>query len=88
VRGHDLKPRAVAVLVALRNEPRNRAQIRHAIGDHSTSSTADLLGDLRGLGMIGQVAGDDRWYLEFAGVGWLESNGLQVGQDSRRKVTS
>jgi hypothetical protein len=94
VKGADLKPRAVAVLVALRHEARNRVQIRNAIGDPSTMETIDLLGDLSRMAMVGQVPGDDRWYLDHSGVGWLETNGLGVNQDSRlwvaqeRKLTS
>lgn len=91
--GLNLKPRAVAVLVALRSGPRTRAQLRHAIGDPSATATADLLGDMRsGLlpraRLIEQLAGDDRWYLTHDGVEWLETNGLSVEREAMLHVAS
>ncbi len=73
----DLKPRMVAALVALR-EPRTRIALRDAIADRSTSTTLDLLGDMRDLQLVRQVPGDDRWYLAPVGIEWLRRNGLEV----------
>ena len=88
----DLTPRAMAVLMALRNGPRDFKAIRSAIGDRRTDDTMALLilmskdmscGAVSCGAMLGQVQGDARYYLTHDGVGWLETNGLPVAQESR-----
>lgn len=78
-----LKPRAIAVLVALRDGGRTRAQLRNAIADQSTSATLNLLGDMRRKGLVGQVPDDDRWYLDHDGDSWLETRSLRVSRSAR-----
>jgi hypothetical protein len=77
-----LKPRAIAALLSLRGTPRTLIQIRNAIADVSTGATTDLLSDMRGLNLVGQIAGDDRWYLDHDGLGWLQSNGLDADRSA------
>lgn len=71
----DLKPRAVAALCALRTGARTKVSLRSAIGDISTTSTLDLMGDLRDLGLVAMRAGGD-WHLTRDGLSWCERNGL------------
>ena len=83
-RAGDLKPRAIAVLCALRSGPKTANQIGTAIGDgsrsHDRRATADLLEDMAssrgGLEMLRRY--DGRWYLDHNGLGWLQSNGLDA----------
>ena len=78
-----LKPRAIAVLCALRCAARTMVAIRCSIGDRSSSTTADLLRDMRSMRLVGQQQGDERWYLADDGVAWLETNGLAVEMGAR-----
>lgn len=78
-----LKPRAVAVLCCLRASPRSRLPISHAIGDSSTHDTQALLVDMRLHGLVGRLESDDRWYLDEAGIEWLEAHGLTVDPSAR-----
>lgn len=76
----NLKPRAVAVLCALRNGPRTSAQLRISIGDGRKSDPKGLLRCMREapLSLVTQRPHDDRWYLTDHGIGWLQTNGLDA----------
>lgn len=84
-----LKPRAIAVLVALRSGPRTTSSLRSAIGDRTQRETMDLLIDMIEMQLVEvphNAAGDvidDRWYLDHNGLGWLQSNGLNAAAESR-----
>lgn len=74
----NLKPRAVAVMCALRSKPRALDNLSAAIGDPSRNATLDLLGALRLDEFVGQIAGRPDWFLTAAGVAWLEAHGLSA----------
>lgn len=81
----NLKPRAIAVLVALRNGPRTTRQLRDAIGDGRKSDPNGLLASMRSapLSLVTQRPHDDRWYLTHEGLGWLQNNGLDAAPEAR-----
>lgn len=81
----DLKPRAVAVLCALRSGPRSTASLRGAIGDPTIHQTESLLLCMESVdcGAAGSRrlvvrSTDGRWYLDHDGLGWLQTNGLDA----------
>lgn len=86
MKGIELKPRAVAVLCALRSGPKTTNQLGSSIGDGVSASarnaTAGLLDAMRhhaSGALIQQVRGQPtRWYLDHDGLGWLQSNGLDA----------
>lgn len=73
----DLKPRAIAVLVALRNGALTDTQIRDRIGERHTDDTVQLLHDMRDLRLVLKLATTGRWYLDGEGIGWLADHGLE-----------
>lgn len=81
-RGPDLKTRAVAAMCALRTGARAKASLRVAIGDTSTASTLDLLGDLRDLGLVAMRGGGD-WHLTWDGIAWCETQGMPVTPEAK-----
>lgn len=82
----DLRPRAVAILVALRRGPRNDAELQHAIADATLAQTQDMtrcLGSALACRTVGapgalivQHADDVRWVLTGHGIEWLRANDL------------
>jgi hypothetical protein len=84
--GRNLRPRAIAALVALRNAPLSVLQLRNSIADPSGVTTRDLLREMRDLKLVGQVDGDQRWYLDSEGVVWLHLNGLDADPTARLLV--
>lgn len=80
-----LKPRAIAVLCALRCEPRTERFLSTAIGDGSVGATVDLLRDMRSMKL---VVADSRllWCLLDDGVAWLETNGLHAEKRAQYSV--
>jgi len=83
----DLKPRAIAVLCALRSGPKTANQIGTAIGDGSKPSgrraTDDLLVDMGRIGLHLITQREWRWYLDHDGLGWLQSNGLDAVNEAK-----
>lgn len=81
----DLKPRAVAVLVALRSGPRTTEQLRIAIGDGRKSPPNGLLRAMRSapLSLVTQLPHDNRWYLDHDGLGWLQRHGLDADNSAK-----
>lgn len=90
----DLKPRAIAVLCALRSGPKTSNQLGTAIGDGSdragrnaTRVLLDVLSDREygkedGRGpMIVEHGG--LWYLDHDGLGWLQGQGLDAVAEAR-----
>lgn len=75
---NNLKPRAIAALVALRSGPRTIASIRDAISDTNSNATRDLMNDLRGDHGYVALASGGIWCLTHEGIGWCESNGMPV----------
>lgn len=82
----DLKPRAVAVLVALRSGALTDTQIRSRIGERRTDDTVQLLHDMRDLRLVVRLASTGRWYLDHDGLGWLQSHGLDAMPGARAWV--
>lgn len=74
----DLKPRAIAVLVALRSGALTDTQIRARIGERRTDDTVQLLHDMRDLRLVIKLASTGRWYLDHDGLGWLQDHGLDA----------
>lgn len=76
----DLKPRAIAVLVALRGGSRTALSLQRALGDASPAQTLALLDDMCEL--VGQRPGrklpSDHQYLTREGAGWLADHGLET----------
>ncbi len=83
-----LKPRAQAVLCALRQGPLSDRQLQQRIGDESTPLTVALCSamcnprDPIGI-LIGKRYGVAIWYLAPDGIAWLETNGLSVASEAR-----
>lgn len=84
MKGLDLKPRAVAVLCALRNGHLTVARLRRAIGDQTDFDVRMLLNDMLAMSLVGGVGSD--WYLDRDGVGWLQQNGLDAVESARLYV--
>ncbi len=78
----NLKPRAIAVLVALRAGPMTTTQIKRCIGDTNAEDTHALLCDMI-TDTIDHVRGDARWYLTHDGLGWLQRNGLDADDSAK-----
>lgn len=76
----NLKPRAIAVLVALRTGPLTIGQLRTRIGDGREGNPNGLLELMRvaPLSLVTQRPRDDRWYLTHEGLGWLQRQGLDA----------
>lgn len=74
----DLKPRAIAVLMALRSGALTDTQIRARIGERRTDDTIQLLHDMRDLRLVVKLASTGRWYLAEDGIGWLQRHGLDA----------
>lgn len=84
----DITPRAIAVLVALRNGPLTATQLRSRIGDGGSAiQTLELLRDMRLLGLVAQVVESNQtaaaWYLDHDGIGWLQTSGLDAVPEAR-----
>ena len=80
----SLKPRAQAVLCALRTGPRTARALFLAIGetDKRTCAIDSLLTDMAKMDLIVRTAGS-AWGLTYEGIGWLESNGLSVSSAAK-----
>lgn len=78
-----LRPRAIAVLCALRQRPLTTLQLKNAIGDSSVEDTHALVCDMLTDTIDHAGLGDKRWYLTHDGVGWLETNGLTAAREAR-----
>lgn len=72
-----LKPRAIALLCALRLGARTSSWLRSAVGDRTSASLYDLLLDLRKIGLV-RPSTTGQWHLTHDGIGWCESNGMLV----------
>lgn len=83
----DLKPRAIAALLALRTGPKTANQIGTAIGDGNRpvdrAATADLLVDMQRPGMDLVAGHEGKYYLDHDGLGWLQSQGLDAVKEAR-----
>lgn len=86
----DLKPRAIAVLCALRSGPKTRNQLGTAIGDGSSTvgrvATDNLLIDMCRPGLDLITSKHDRWYLDHDGLGWLQSHGLDATPEAKQAL--
>ena len=78
-----LKPRAIAVLCALRSGPKNLAMLADAIGDHPINNTKELLAEMCRELLLGQVGNSVYYYLDHDGIGWLQNNGLDAVHEAR-----
>lgn len=80
-----LRPRAIAILVALRKGPRSTGSLADAIGDTDATETGSLLllmadgidGARTGRKLV-QLTGARSWGLTHDGLGWLQSQGLDA----------
>ncbi len=83
----DLKPRAIAALLALRTGPKTANQIGTAIGDGSRpadrAATVDLLVDMQRPGLDLVALHEGKYYLDHDGLGWLQSQGLDACKEVR-----
>lgn len=73
----DLKPRAVAVLCALRQGPLSLQAVRNRIGDRGNEGTEVLISDMIRLHLVTWV-GSVSLHLTHDGLGWLQGNGLDA----------
>lgn len=82
----DLKPRAIAVLVALRGGSRTALSLQRALGDASPAQTLALIDDMTVMGLVGQRPGrtlpSDHRYLTREGAGWLADHGLETAPEA------
>lgn len=88
-----LRPRAIAILVALRVGPRDDASLQHAIGDSTIAETSEMTGYLgdqlscRSVGatdaMIAHAKDDERWHLTYEGMDWLQRRGLDASEAAK-----
>lgn len=77
------KPRAQAVLVALRLGPLTTRQLSIRIADSAMDVTRALLCDMITDTIDHKRGGDPfLWYLTSDGVAWLETNGLSVSDEA------
>lgn len=84
----ELKPRAIAVLVALAHGgPLTAAQLKLAIGPTRKSEPNGLLRAMSEQDprtkLIARRLHDDRWYLTHDGLGWLQSHGMDAVPEAR-----
>lgn len=80
----NLKPRAIAVLVALSSGPLTTSGLRLAIGPERKSDPNGLLRSMRDdHRLVTQRPHDDRWYLTHEGLGWLQSHGMDAVPEAR-----
>lgn len=77
------KPRAQAVLVALRRGPLTTRSLSARIGDRDCHETRALLCDMITDTVDHRNGNGDLWYLTTDGVAWLETNGLLVSDEAR-----
>lgn len=83
----NLKPRAIAVLVALRSGPRTTRQLRDAIGDGRKSDPNGLLRSMNDdHRLVERRPHDERWYLSHNGLGWLQSHGLDASDSAKQAL--
>lgn len=88
-----LRPRSVAVLVALRKGPRSTRALADALADRLLSDTLDLL-TLMSQGIDGEGHGarlvapceTRSWGLTHDGLGWLQSQGLDATADAKQAL--
>ena len=73
----NLKPRAIAVLCALRLEPKSALQLSRMIGDDCVAPMHDLLRAMLSEGLVSQYA-FTQWCVGNEGRAYLENNGLCV----------
>lgn len=81
----DLKPRAVAVLVALRKGPRAPAALADALAEDSIAELRALLVCMVAEQLI-RAYSARVWGLTHDGLGWLQSNGLDATQDAKEAL--
>jgi len=77
-----LRPRSIALLCALRQEPRTVSVIQASIGDAIESVTRSLLLELRSRQLITFMNG--QWSLTYEGVMLCESIGVSVSHSSKQ----
>lgn len=82
MRALQLRPRAVSVLVALRNGGRSRRQIRSSICDSYLEDTLSLLRDMYDLGLV--LSTGDAWRLTVRGIAWLQVVDLDATDEAKR----
>lgn len=80
-----LKPRAIAVLVALRAGQRTLMQLRNALAEHSVGTMRYLLCDMKAEDLVISVPGD-LWQLTTVGLGWLQTNGLDATPGAKEAI--
>jgi hypothetical protein len=80
----NYKPRAIAVMVALRNGPLTTRQLQNCLSDPSMSATRKLMADMLTDVVDHRLGDPNLWYLTDDGVGWIESQGLDVASGARR----
>lgn len=94
-----MKPRAIAVLCALRLGPRGTQAVADAIGDTDSAETYALLrlmasgidGTNRGRCLVLENKASSsmaRWGLTQDGLGWLQSQGLDASESAKQAMYS
>lgn len=91
-----LRPRAVAILVALRKGPRSIRSLADAIADSDIAETRNLLhtlvrgisGDCTGPQLACLLVGGrgERWGLTHDGLGWLQGQGLDASESAKQAL--
>lgn len=84
MRALQLRPRAVSVLVALRNGERTRRQLRSLICDASLDDALSLLRNMCDSGLVLSIG--DAWRLTVRGIAWLQVNDLDATDEAKRAV--
>lgn len=88
-----LRPRAVAVLVALRCGGRPAASLCHALADPTLAHTLSLLEDMKVMNLVvhereisrGDVT-KDRWRLSASGLRWLQDQGMDASDGAKAAI--
>lgn len=79
----DWTPRAIAVLVALRNGPLSARQLSARIADRDVDETQVLLAAMAADDDAMITVKSGQWYLDHDGLGWLQNHGLDAVPGAR-----
>jgi hypothetical protein len=82
-----LRPRAVAILVALRKGPRRVSAIADAIAEDTKTETLVMLRSVAERGLIQSYDTQSAvWGLTYDGLGWLQGQGLDASESAKQAL--
>jgi hypothetical protein len=81
-----LTPRAVALLVILREGPLSASAIQYALRDRSIYDTRGLLRDANAVPGVVMCYDGTLWGLTHDGLGWLQLQGLDASEGAKQAL--